>query len=867
MLLCSLLIDKTTKKNTTMKKFTILLLSVCIGFLSCSRIERIESDIDKLENRTDVIEQQLDALKKAYDDGKIVKEVKPLADGTNTGWVVVFSDDESINIYNGEKGDKGDTGDKGDKGDTGEKGDKGDKGDTGEKGDKGDKGDTGDKGDKGDTGEKGADGITPILNINAEGYWEVSYDNGATFTQLLDKDGNAILSKGVDGINGISVRVIVSENGTYVFELYNSADPTTVIESITTPISSDPSQCIKSIVRDPYTGVIYLEMADGTKYTFNLDVTFPTSIVILAQSVVLPNNGESQFVFRVNPSNAVVDLNVKHETPMFQLDVALSNMTRSYVTNPEYFTLEKIEADVDADGNVLEGQYVASIKNAGLSKDFCQGVTVVVNTKDGKGSPIQVSSDMFQVKTPDKPQFTTFRINKQRAVNLDNKFINVELPYGTDVTALLPDFIVSEGTVSVDGVEVKPFEPMDFSSPVHFVITAEDGLEYTYIVSISYSNLPVVYINTKDAAPIVSKSEWLKKSEVYITNADVHNDWYTEAQIKGRGNTTWGFDKKPYAIKLDSKEEVLGMPKHKRWVLLANYLDKTCIRNSIAFEISKNTADLEYTPRGKHVDLVLNGVFMGNYYLCEQIKIDKNRINITQMEMGDTDGEAVTGGYLLEFDSVWDELKKWKSPKGLPVNLKDPEVGDNLNPNQSQFIYIQDYVAKIEDALYGENSTTEEYSKYINVATYIDYWFVYELTGNAEPGFPKSVYMYKDRSSKMCIGPVWDFDNYTYQEPYCTQFIINTAVWNDRIINDPNNFPLIKEKWNARRDNFKRIAEEMDRQYELVKESAEYNAKLWVPNPDTNNEKDLTVKESVEKIKRNYLLKFNYMDNYINTNM
>ena len=776
-------------------KRLLILVSVIMCCISCSDIK---SDIEDLQNRVDNIESQLKALSDAYNSGKIIKDVSEYSEAGQTGYTITFSDNSSIIVYNG---------------------------------------------------------VTPTLAINAQGYWEVSYDRGKTFAKLTDSEGNPIMSRGKDGL---SVRVVVGETGKYVIESYYESEPNAVVESIETPCSSASSNHISSILKDPYSGIISLVMADGAEYQFNLDVVFPTGIVVLAESVILPKDGTSTFEFRVNPSNAVVDLNQDSDNPMIQLDMAVSSMTRSYVTAPEYYQIEKIEPAVGVDGKIKEGQYLVSLKDLGVSDDYCQGAAIVVNTKDGKGNPIQVSSDLLKIKTPDKPQFTTFMINGSYAADLDKEFIDVKLPYGTDVTALKPYFIVSEGVVTINGVEVKSETATNFTSPVEYTITSYDGKQEKYIVSISYSNLPVVYINTKNAAAITSKTNWMKETQIYVTNAGVYSKLYSQSQIRGRGNTTWNYPKKPYAIKLDSKEEVLGMPKHKRWVLLANYVDKTCIRNSIAFEIARRSSGLDWTPRGMHVDVVLNGVFMGNYYLCEQIKGDKNRVDITEMEPADITPETITGGYLLEIDKNFDEVNKFHSPvRNMPFMIKEP---DEETLTTEQFAYIQNHVTEIENALYGAGSTTEGYLKYIDLDSFIDYWLVYELTSTGEPTHPKSVYMWKDRGGKMHAGPVWDFDYFTFQ-PYYNYSLINTnAVWNDRIINDAANGPAILRRWNDSREKYKDIIQEIDRQYEAIRESAEYNATLWPLSLNVNRDDALSVKDAVARMKGYYETKFNYMD-------
>lgn len=800
----------------------IILITACIlTAVSCKDLKQAQSDIANLQDRVENIESQLLELQNAYKNGKIIKEVKPYNDGTQTGWTIIFSDDQTIVIFDGSDG------------------------------------------------LDGVDGITPIITINADGYWEISYDDGATFSLILDNDGNPIMSKGEkgeDGKNGkegLSIRIVTTENGTYVIESFYESAPDTVIESIQTSYSSNPANNISGILKDPYDGTMTLIMADGSEFRFNLDVTYPTGIVILTESLVLPHGGTSVFQFRVNPSNAVVDLNLTQENPMFELDMAIENMTRSYVSSSEHYTLEKIEQCTDADGNVKAGQYLAYVTDKGISKEYSEGASVVINTKDGNRTKIQISSDIFKIKSADKPQFTTFSINGSYASKLEDDFINVRLPYGTDITALRPDFVTSEGEVSINGRKVMPYDVVDFSSPVEFTISTDEGNIETYIISISFSSVPVVYINTKDSAPIVSKDDWLTETEIYVTNAGNDSRLYSEASIRGRGNTTWNYPKKPYAIKLDSKEEVLGMPKHKRWVLLANYVDKTCIRNSVAFEIARRSSGLDWTPRGQHVDLVLNGVFKGNYLLCEQIKGDKNRVDITEMESTDIDSENITGGYLLEIDKNFDEVNKFYSPiRNMPFMIKEPDE-DTLTPEQ--FAWIQNHISEVENALYGEGSTTDNYLQYIDLDSFIDYWIVYELTSAGEPTHPKSVYMYKERGGKMHAGPVWDFDYFTFQPYYNNWFINMNAVWNDRIINDPANRAAIKARWEESREKYRTIAEEIDRQFESIRESAEYNATLWPLDMNVNRDDALSVQDAVARMKEYYVTKFAFSDSYFAT--
>ncbi len=589
--------------------------------------------------------------------------------------------------------------------------------------------------------------------------------------------------------------------------------------------------------------------------------------------------GVMRFPVKNLPKEAtfIVTMHDKTITGQFPVDLktlGVSCMTAGSTASELVINYNSATAGADAEFNVpvpagTYNNFTVTIKDS--EGDILLKKKYSANNKVGRATLLNMKE---LVLLDEKPKFTSLSLGGSEASDIDSKFISVKMPYGTDVSSLAMEYTVNNGTVSSNGVEVKSNSSKNFTSPVKFTITAENGAEANYYVSISYSGIPVVYINTKDAASITSKETWLKGTEIYVTNAGEHNSLYSNSQIKGRGNTTWGYHKKPYAIKLDSKEQVLGMPKHKRWVLLANYLDKTCIRNSIAFEISKRSSGIDWTPRGYHVDVVLNGVFMGNYYLCEQIKADENRVNLPD------------GGYLLEIDKNYDEVNKFYSPYyERPFMVKEPDE-DELTP--AAFEYIKNHVTEVEYAL-KNHSSEEDYLKYIDLDSFIDYWFVYELTATGEPTHPKSVYMWTDAEGKFHAGPVWDFDYFTFHPYYNNRLIFDEwTVWSNPILFDsgtetisgithygiPNKVAAIKARWNESREKYRTIIDEIDRQYALVKESAEYNAKMWPIDPvfyvpgktyDPNREHDLTVDQSVARMKEFYQTHFEFMDDYINS--
>lgn len=373
-----------------------------------------------------------------------------------------------------------------------------------------------------------------------------------------------------------------------------------------------------------------------------------------------------------------------------------------------------------------------------------------------------------------------------------------------------------------------------------------------------FTGLPVVMIDTPDSAKITSKEDWMKNTRMRIYDEQGVLDYEGDLAIKGRGNTTWAAPKKPYALKLDNKSEILGMPKHKRWVLLANYLDKTLMRNHIAFFLAKAKGiSLDWTPRGTFVDLVLNGKHLGNYYLCEQIKIDENRVNVHENEPDDIDG-----GYLLELDTYYDEVNKFRSPiRDLPVMFKEPDE-DDLTP--AQFDFVKDYFTEVEEALYADDYLeTRRYQDLIDVNTFVDFWFVNEVTGCAESYWPKSCYMHKDKGGKLKAGPVWDYDYGTFGHFY-GDFITNEFIWNDRILADPEVKALVRERWQMLLPEFMKVADEIERLKGILGKSAEANEKMWpLKASDVNHDEQLPFEDAVDQLKQNLMERIEWIRTHL----
>ena len=326
------------------------------------------------------------------------------------------------------------------------------------------------------------------------------------------------------------------------------------------------------------------------------------------------------------------------------------------------------------------------------------------------------------------------------------------------------------------------------------------------------SELHRVYVATPDNCSISSKTVWTNNCTISVTDSQGNELLRTTTAIRGRGNTTWIYPKKPYALKLESKTEILGMPKHKRWVLLANWMDRTLLRNDIAFEMGRRT--MEWAPRGQFVEFFLNEKFLGNYYLCEQIKPDKNRVDIDKIdENTDVDNVSqISGGYLLEFDVYGpeDEVNYfYTSVKKFPVTIKEPDEEIITSWTHPAYVYIKEYIDQVELTLEEDKDKLAKWNdiaSLIDIQSYIDWWLIHEVTYNIEARHPKSCYMYKKRDGKLYAGPVWDFDWETFR-PVDNDLRIVSCLWYGYLFSYPEFKREVVSRWAEVRESFVSISD------------------------------------------------------------
>lgn len=528
---------------------------------------------------------------------------------------------------------------------------------------------------------------------------------------------------------------------------------------------------------------------------------------------------------------------------------------------------------------------------------------------NSEGLSIDVVESADQEKLPSKTEY-------------DNRTITVTMPT-LNRSHLVLSYEFTGESLKANGLDVVPGEtPLDVTKPVTLTVrSGSHGKNYTLIGT--NTGLPVVRITTDgfSLAELESYENALQSDDeldhrVWLgsgTNTHISVEYAdgspglivdkkavydVKTEIKGRGNYTWKWDKKPYAFKFDSKAEVLGMAAHKRWVLLANWRDHTLLRNDVTFELSRR-AGLPYTVSGQFVELEFNGEYRGNYYLCEQIKIDKNRVNITPL---DDDGFAdLTGGYLMEIDSYWDEVNKFHSAYfNLNYMFKEPD-DDPADPETDPhfalgYAWMENHINEFERVLKTrECIESGEYEDYLNVDSAILFMLLNEVSGNRDffqgppHNGPHSTYLYKGKikdgeRSKIFMGPGWDFDYETFipakwysNGQYQWRGFTQTGYYYHFLRHNQAFVDQVKALWNSKMSSFQDVATDntgyIDKMVEKIRLSQEFDIARWEFSRSQENRNDnhdfydsgkyYTYQEAIDLMKSSLLSRITWMNTQI----
>jgi hypothetical protein len=307
------------------------------------------------------------------------------------------------------------------------------------------------------------------------------------------------------------------------------------------------------------------------------------------------------------------------------------------------------------------------------------------------------------------PVISTFSFLEENNADLDadvpltinSGSITGRIPTNISVTDLIASFQHSGSSVSITSIDQQSGSTAnDFSTILTYTTSGSDGQTTDYEVDLTrFTDLPVVYLTTDFYAAIDSKDDYVQ-GESSIDGGRHFDDLApVEMKIRGRGNSTWYLHpKKPFQMKLSDKAEFLGMPNDKKWLFLAEYSDKTMLRNKISFEMGY-ISNLDWTPQGRFAEVYINDEYNGTYNITQKVEESDNRV-----PLGDT-------GYLLELDQLErldsdDVYFESVITEKFLVNIKEP----NLERNSSEYVYIKTLINDFENAMLGSTTMTSYFA-------------------------------------------------------------------------------------------------------------------------------------------------------------
>lgn len=373
--------------------------------------------------------------------------------------------------------------------------------------------------------------------------------------------------------------------------------------------------------------------------------------------------------------------------------------------------------------------------------------------------------------------------------------------------------------------------------------------------------LAVISIETENHQPITSKTEYINAK--YWIKSYGNNDFEAigsesnplDMQIRGRGHSSWKSPKKPYKIKLSDKLSLLGMPKNKHWALL-----KPSEATVAGFHLGE-IMDMSWTPHYRPVEVVLNGVNIGLYFLVETIRIDKNRVNIFEQEDNETDPNLICGGWLIEIDNYIDdnqitirENDKWN----LTLKYHSPEA---LSSEQLQWLSKE--FTNINKAIYSSDKTSSAWENYIDIESLVKFFIIQEIMDNPD-GFHGSFYLHKDlgENSKWVAGPIWDLVCYNREKTdYTFKMKVHYTItphWIGEIIQYDNFCKKVHSVWqNIYPEKLSEIYDYIDQNVLPLEKAWNQNQKIW------EDDSYLSVGQRAENIKKALKRNIEWLNNHL----
>lgn len=424
-----------------------------------------------------------------------------------------------------------------------------------------------------------------------------------------------------------------------------------------------------------------------------------------------------------------------------------------------------------------------------------------------------------------------------------------------------------ESSVRIDGQLYRKGDTFTWEEEQRLSIQITDASyeSHTYEVGFMKSeNIPAMFIDTASGSLdyLHEDKENEEPGKICVVQEDGVTAYQDELlRISGRGNSTWGFEKKPYALKLKTDQPLCGLRKSDRWRLLALWNEGSRMGDKIAMDIADELG-LSYSTQGTWVDLYLNGEYRGIYLLTESVTVGEGRVDIYDIENSNRqknisiqkgtaeryeedgskgylleNGTDVDGGYLIEKDHPkhWEvEANGFRTSRGDLFTINAPQ-----HASKEQVDYIRTYVDEIDSLIQSGDPAVWQR---LDLASFVGRFLVDEIALEMDAG-STSMYFYMDRGDeKLYSGPAWDYDNAFGEDSDSDGFFVNygeTIVnnnerlaiainWYQKLYETPEMYQCIGEKYAGILPFFERLLDSgIDEYADQIRASVAMDEARW----------------------------------------
>lgn len=392
---------------------------------------------------------------------------------------------------------------------------------------------------------------------------------------------------------------------------------------------------------------------------------------------------------------------------------------------------------------------------------------------------------------------------------------------GASVKAPANETDAPEITAAETTEETSPPETEPPAAPV-IETPANSGVDIK-----SPSDMPAVYItlDNKVRQSAIPRNEYIPASFT-LDGFGIYDDISeTPVSIKGRGNYSWGLPKKPYNIIFEEKLDLCDMGKARKWTLIANWSDKTLMRNYLTLNLSLDVG-ISYASECRMINFYVNDKYQGIYLLTERVELHKQRV----------DEDETLGGVLFEIETPsrhGNQCENCVETKGgVHLIVKEPsreDIGD-----EAFEALLARVAVKVGTAEMMMSRGAASWERFLDVDTFVNWYIVNEFVKNFDSIFVTSCYGYIDEDGRVCMGPPWDFDTCMGNQDIATcltptGFYIKDAPWFSLFYESEDFVSLVKAKWTELRENgvIDRVSQRIDEVSGDYQQSIELNFNRW----------------------------------------